>query len=256
MNKHIKVALGAFKNKDFQSSLESFEKALKKDKENPNIINNIGLCHLYLGDFKEAESHFLKVLELDSNLAQTYLNLADVYCRQKKNFEAIALLELATAQIPDDIVLKHYLARVYIDDTRYEDALVLLDYILDLSPKNYDAYWDLGQVYFALGDYYSAIANFEIVLGHIDSNELILYRTAEAYEANGEIDKAMSNYLKAISINDKFHPAYKKLAMMFLARDAKEDAIEYLKEYVQFELPKEEIDAVNKLLDKLNNSGD
>ena len=45
------------------------------------------------------------------------------------------------------------------------------------------------------------------------------------------MDKALSNFLKAIARNENFAPAYKKAAILFLARGDYEDAIEYFEDY-------------------------
>ena len=74
---------------------------------------------------------------------------------------------------------------------------------------------------------------------------------AQAYEANNEIDKAISNYLKAIAVNDKFTLAYKKVGVLFLARNDYEDAIEYFEDYIQFDIPQEEKDSVEKLIERI-----
>ena len=74
---------------------------------------------------------------------------------------------------------------------------------------------------------------------------------SQAYEANNEIDKAISNYLKAIAVNDKFHPAYKKVAILFLARGDYEDAIEYFEDYIAMDVPKEEADNVRELIERI-----
>ena len=147
--------------------------------------------------------------------------------------------------------MRHYLARIYIEDKRYDDAIDALDSVLELAPKNYDANWDLGMVYFELGDYDSAIANFEEVLNYIEDNELIFYQTALAYEANDEIDKAISNLLKSIAVNDKFPLGYKRLGMLFMARGDMEDAKEYYEEYLKFDIPHEEKEQIQNILNRL-----
>ena len=93
-----------------------------------------------------------------------------------------------------------------------------------------------------------SIANFENILEFKDQNELIYFFLAEAYEANDEIDKAISNYLKSTAINDKFHPAFEKLGMLFMARGDFDDAIEYFEDYINFDIPQEEKDNVSKLI--------
>ena len=48
--------------------------------------------------------------------------------------------------------------------------------------------------------------------------EFLYYYLGQAYEANNEVDKAISNYLKATAVNTKFALPYKKLGVLFLAR--------------------------------------
>ena len=68
---------------------------------------------------------------------------------------------------------------------------------------------------------------------------------------NNEIDKAISNYLKTIAHDSGFKQAYKKVAILFLARGDYDDAIEYLEEYIEMELPEEEINNVKTLIERI-----
>ena len=77
------------------------------------------------------------------------------------------------------------------------------------------------------------------------------YALAQAYEGNNEIDKAISNYLKSIAVNDKFTLAYKKVGVLFLAREDFEDAIEYFEDYINFDIPEEEKESVGKLIERI-----
>ena len=109
-------------------------------------------------------------------------------------------LQKGSYELEDNLTIAHLLARVYIDDQRWEDAIFELEKVLDGEPENYDAYYDLGHVMFELGDYESAISNFENVTEYRQDSELLYYALAQAYEANNEVDKAISNYLKAIAV--------------------------------------------------------
>ena len=70
----------------------------------------------------------------------------------------------------------------------------------------------------------------------------------ELSNAFDEIDKAISNYLKSTAVNNSFHPAFKKLGMLFMARGDKEDAIEYFEDYINFDIPEEEKENIRKLI--------
>ena len=187
-----------------------------------------------------AVEYFIKTLSFNPKSVQTYINLSDVYFKNKCIVDAINLLENAVTLMPQEIALKHYLSRFYLEDCRYDMAMEQLFEILDIDTDNIDAYWDLGNVQFEMGDYDSAIANYENVLEKIDSNAVLYYQTALAYEANDNVDKAISNHLKAISCNENFHPSYKKLGILFMSRSEIEDAIEYFDDYLKFDLPTEE----------------
>ena len=54
-----------------------------------------------------------------------------------------------------------------------------------------------------------------------------------------------------MTINDKFHPAYKKLGILFLARRDYEDALEYFNDYMEHDIPQEEIDNTKKIVAKI-----
>ena len=124
--------------------------------------------------------------------------------------------------------------------------------ILDIDNDNLDAFWDLGNIQFELGDYDSAAANYENVLNQITDNAVLYYQTAITYEANDNIDKAISNHLKAISVNENFQPSYKKLGILFMARNDFESASEYFQDYLNFDLPPEEKQSIKDILNRIN----
>ena len=252
INTEIQSALDYFKAGEYDKAVESFLSALEQDKNNPNILNNIGLCYSKLAKDDLAIEYFIKTLSFNSKSVQTYINLADVYFRNKNIIDAINLLENGVTLMPNEIALKHYLSRFYLEDCRYDLAMEQLLEILDIDADNLDAYWDLGNIQFEIGDYDSAIDNYENVLEKVTTNAVLYYQTAIAYEANDNIDKAISNHLKAISCNENFHPSYKKLGILFMARGDNESAIEYFQDYLNFDLPEDEKNTIKDLIKRIS----
>ena len=240
INNYIQDALNYFKTANYELAVESFLKVLESDSNNPNLLNNIGLCYSKLAKDELAIEYFIKALSFNPKSVQTYINLADIYYKSKNIIDGINLLENGVTLMPNEIALKHYLSRFYLEDCRYDLAMDQLFEILDIDSDNLDAYWDLGNIQFEIGDYDSAVANYETVLEKINDNAVLYYQTAIAYEANDNIDKAISNHLKAISCNENFHPSYKKLGILFMARNDIESAIEYFEDYLKFDLPEDE----------------
>jgi tetratricopeptide (TPR) repeat protein len=248
MKEKIEKAIECFKNKDWNGAIDLFTSILEIDINNAEIYNNLGLCYANIGNDEKAEKNYLKCIELNPKLPQCYINLVDIYYKQKRLGEGINILSYAIEMLPDDLIFRHYLARFYMEDAKGDLAIDELVYILEKQPDNYDAYYDLAKVYFEFGNYDSAIENLENVLEYKDDNELIYYYLGEAYQANDEIDKAISNFLKAIATNNKFPLAYKKVAILFMARGDYQDAIEYLEDYLNFDIPEDEKENVNKLI--------
>ena len=251
MKEKIDKAIECFKKQDWNGAIDLFTSIAEVDTENAEVYNNLGLCYVNVGDEEKAEKNYLKSIELNPQIPQCYINLADLYYKQGRLGEGINILSFAVDNLPDDIIFRHYLARFYMEDAKLDLAIDELIYVLEQQPDNYDAYYDLAKVYFEFGNYESAIENFENVLEYKQDNELIYYYLAEAYQANDEIDKAISNFLKSIATNDKFKLAYKKVAILFMARGDYEDAIEYLEDYLNFDIPQEEKDNVNKLVESI-----
>ena len=78
-----------------------------------------------------------------------------------------------------------------------------------------------------------------------------VYITVNTLVYNDEIDKALSNYLKAIARNDAFAPAYKKAGILFFARGDFEDAIEYFEDYTSLDIADEEKAKIQELIERI-----
>ena len=247
----VETALELYNKGEYQQAIDAFSVVLEECPENAELYNNIALCYANLGEYDKAEKNYLRAQELNPKLAQVYINLADIYYRQKNMADGIGLMTTGICEIPDNMVLRHYLARFYMEDAKLDLAIDELETILGVQPDNYDVYYDLAKVHFELGNYACAIENFENVLEYKSENPLIYYYLGEAYEANDEIDKALSNFLKTIARNEAFSPAYKKAAILFLARGDYEDAIEYFEDYVSLDIPEEEKGKIRELIERI-----
>ena len=253
MSEKIDKAMNLFKEGKYKEAIDGFHSVLETEPDNADVYNNMAVAYTCTGDFEHAETYFTRAIELDPEMAQAYINLSDLYYKAGDLASAVGTLQRGSYELENNLTIAHLLARVYIEDQRWDDAIVELERVLDGEPENYDAYYDLGHVYFELGDYESAIDNFENVIAYEQNqnNELLYYALAQAYEANNQIDKAISNYLKAIAVNDKFTLAYKKAGILFLAREDYEDAIEYFENYMDFDIPEEEKDSIKKLTERI-----
>lgn len=101
-----------------------------------------------------------------------------------------------------------------------------------------------------MGNYSSAVSNLELVLEKTQSS-LLYFMLGEAYQADEQIDKAIGAYLKAITVNENFPFAYKKLGMLFMARGDKESAKEYFEDYLNLDIAEDEKESIRKILERI-----
>jgi len=144
--------------------------------------------------------------------------------------------------------------RELIADCRYDDALEMLQIATEDEPDNVDYNYELARIFMEMGNYHSAISNLELVVEKV-RNHLLYYMIGEAYQADNQIDKAIGAFLKAIMLNEKFAPAYKKLGVLFLGRNDKLSATEYFEDYLNLDIPKEEKEEIAKILKRIKNDG-
>lgn len=140
--------------------------------------------------------------------------------------------------------------RELIADCRYDDALELLNLYSDEEPDNKEYNYELARIFMEMGNYPSAISNLELVADG-SRNHLILFMLGEAYQADGQIDRAIGAYLKVTMLNEKFALAYKKLGMLFLGRNDKTSAIEYFEDYLKLDVPEVEKSQVRDVLNRI-----
>jgi tetratricopeptide (TPR) repeat protein len=251
MDEKMQKAVELFNNQDYDSALEIFEEFLKKEPRNAGLLNNIGTAYFKKGNLEKAAEYYMSGIQADPKLKQLYKNLSDIYVQKKDVLSAIGVLQEAVAFMPDENYLRYALAQLYIKDSLFDLAVDELHKILEINPDDLDARYDLAKVFFELGVYDSATQNYEVILEKINNNADLYFHTGCAYQADDEVDKAISSFLKTINISEGYYPAYKKLALCFLARGENQDAIEYFEDYLKFDISDEEKDSINKVIARL-----
>ena len=134
MSEKIEKAMKLFKERKYKDSIDAFHSVLETEPDNADVYNNLGVAYSCVSDFEHAENYFTKALELDPQLAQAYINLSDLYYKAGDLASAVGTLQKGSYELQDNLAIAHLLARVYIDDQRWEDAIDELERVLDGEP--------------------------------------------------------------------------------------------------------------------------
>ena len=130
---------------------------------------------------KSMNNVFLRNLKDDEILAIQYLNIGDVYYKNKKTMEAMKNLTKA----------------------------------VELNPTYFEAHFNLGNIYYGKEQYEKAIEEYDWAIGLHSSSEGAHLNIGVAYESKGDFRKAMESYNTALKIKPEYSKAinHKKLLL-------------------------------------------
>jgi tetratricopeptide (TPR) repeat protein len=111
-------------------------------------------------DRKAAEAAYRKVLALDPDHADAYLNLGALLCDAKRCKEAVALYDEALRRKPGEALLHFNRAVALEDQGRALDALAAYNASLQLAPDLADAHYNAARLHEQLGDAKNAVRHF------------------------------------------------------------------------------------------------
>ncbi len=144
--------IGLFLQGDLKGAAAAFQKITEADPSNPDGWVNIGRCAVQEGDMERARTVLEKALSLSPNLARANFFYAKVL-RSDGNYDgAAARLRSVLAQYPRDRVALNDLGRVLFLQRKYNDAVKVLQSVLEIDPEDLQAHYNLMLCYNGLGN--------------------------------------------------------------------------------------------------------
>ena len=182
-------------------ALLEFMEALRAEPDSPTT-------HHYLASFLAAHGQDLaiaeyhKAIEIEYDLPDAHLNLALALADRGQLDEAVAELEIAHAQAPEDEMIQHELASCLIDMERFPEAIGHLKKIIKGHAEHVEAYVDLGIAYTAQGFYAEAEGVLQKAL-EIDPHDFAShYHLAALYATWGRNPDAL-DHLEIAATHDQ-----------------------------------------------------
>lgn len=180
----------------YDEAREAFRRATSLEKNSELWIKK-GLIESELKDYKEAQKSFEKAINLDKKNPEIHILLSRTHQKQGSIKKAIKILESAQKKHPESHQIPVELAMILSkqkDDSKAE--LILRKAIK--KAKNPDPGLLLGQYLLDKEQYQKAIMTYEEVLIRFPKSQTAQYGLGVAYHANGDWNKALNAYRKAL----------------------------------------------------------
>ena len=166
--------------KNYKQADVYYKKALVSEPENLEAMFGHGKMNYYIGDFKESEKTFLKLLEIDSLNSDSY----------------------------------QYLGKLYAEAENYLAASKNIEKAILIDPQNYDYYIDYGQYNRYQGKFAEAEKAWTKAI-ELEPDYFLAYTyRAGLYDEQNKIEEALRDYKKIVETNPKYYFAYEEMGIL------------------------------------------
>ena len=193
---------------------------------------------------------------LDSNDINLYILKTDAYLALDQQEKAVELLESALQLFEGEerIEMLFELADVYDDYEEFDKIFDCLKLILEQEPTNEEALYKICFWTDFTGRNEEGIRLHEKIIDESPYNELAWFNLGAAYQGLKLYEKALDAYKYALAIDEKFDYAYRNMGDAYIRLRKYKEAIEVLEKVLELSRPEDVIyEAIGHCYDRLKN---
>lgn len=197
---------------------EASERALALDPSLGEAHVSVATYELWFGwDLDRSERHFRRALQLDPRLVMASVWMGQLLVQRGQISTGIAAATRGMSLEPLSPVVNTGAAFVYHLAGRHEEAIRILEGVLELDPGRPTTLWVLGWCQLGLGDTGAAVLSIESAIAAVQRNPWWLCSLAFAYAEDGQVERSQALLEELTLPNQTRHVPRALLARAFLA---------------------------------------
>lgn len=197
-----------------EEAFDLLDFAERIDASDPNIWLVRADLYLWQGDYARSEAVIQQGLALDmepEERCELLLELADVYENQQKITEMVEVLKKALRVMPKSEEALGRLWFHYEVSEQFQDSIDFHNELVDLSPYNTLAWFNLGHAYASLDRFDEALDALGYCVAIDEQFEPAHTCMGDVYFLRLQYDEALQCYLLSLQIQDAFKELYFKV---------------------------------------------
>ncbi len=196
----------------------------------PQLHFRRGKACMERGEYDLAIDSLAKALYEDPNFVKAHILLAKAYTKKKGAYlESIKYLKNALELDPDNLEACTLLARIYIENGKYEDALPVVKGILEIAPNSGFAYGYMGEILHYKGKDQEAIEALRKSLQLDQGNPRVYFLLGKVFEQLDRLADAVLEYETAVELSPTTYKYRDALATCYRALDQEMSAFRHWK---------------------------
>jgi tetratricopeptide (TPR) repeat protein len=204
-------------------AFELLQRAYKLDHESLSVLRPLILEASFAGKSDQVQDA-AEQLEAKSDEPQDLFVAASVMLKNRRQDEAVPLLEKYLEKVPGDPRAWVGLGVGYEDEKRFADAQKAFEHALEADPKFADAEYQLGTLVSLNGNSAVAMEHFERAVQMNPNHSLALGKLGNLYLQSGQFEKAREALLKAESVDPNNRETEYGLALAYSKLGNREEA--------------------------------
>ena len=179
-----------------------------------------GKASMEQGEYDQAIDSLSKALYEDPNFVDAHILLAKAYGNKKGAYlESVKYLKNALELDGDNLEACSFLAQIYMENGKYEDALPVVKKILGIAPNSGFAYGYMGEILHSKSKYGEAIEALRRSLRLEPGNPRAYFLLGKVFERLGRLADAVLEYETAVDLSPATYQYRNALATCYKALD-------------------------------------
>ena len=218
------------KNKEHRAAIELLQEALQYAEELTEIWCLLGMEYMVIEDYYKAKENFKLCLNEDPEDYQVLYNL--LYCLEylKEYEEAVEVLNSLLEKNPYNEIAWHEVGKQYLNLNCNEEALSAFDFAIISEDQFTGAYIEKGKVLEKMGRLNEAIENYQISNQIDDPSSYAYLRIAKCHELLENDLLAIQYYKKSVKEDPSSEKSWVALIDFYIYQKNIEKALYFTKE--------------------------
>ena len=209
---HMSLAAKTDKAGDCDVALEQYQRRLKKEPGDPEILFHIGNVYQKKRDFELAIKAYRQALSYDPNFFEALLNLSVAMSKTGRFVQAMKVCRQALLLQPDSAPACNHAGTMQFKLGNCQEALQWYRKAITLKPHMAEAYFNSGNVLKKEGRLDSAEKAYRQAISLKPDLHQAFNSLGDLYRSQGRNEDAMQAYEEAIALKPENVIAYRSLA--------------------------------------------
>ena len=216
---------------EHKNSIKAYKKSLQLLEEDnyPDIYSSIGMEYLLLRDYEKALDYLKKGLKGCLDIVDQYVEITNCYFHLDRSDEAVTFFMNEIDKDPHNLAAWMALGNCYLRLHLLEKAIEQYEYALAIDQHFEKAYVNIATILNELDRFQDSIDTIEEAFRNNVKKPILYCLYGECLAKTGNKLDAITNFKKAIELDENIAEAYAGLGFIFCEENNHHSAIKFLK---------------------------